>query len=72
MVDLARCLVMANNNSPITLQIKNVTTLGRHCTEFLKWSKFKDYDFYEKKHISDKINELDNEIRFSMNNPDRN
>ena len=47
MVDLARCLVMANNNSPITLQIKNVTTLGRHCTEFLKWSKFKDYDFYE-------------------------
>ena len=46
-VDLARCLVLANKNSPLSLRIKNTTTLGRNCADFLKWSKFKDYDFYE-------------------------
>lgn len=45
-IQFARCLVLANNNSPISLRIKNVTTLGRHCSEFLKWSKYKDFDFY--------------------------
>lgn len=46
---------MINNNSPLSLRVKDVTTMGRHCTDLLKWIKHKDYKYYEKTHCNDKV-----------------
>lgn len=38
MVKLAKCLILVNQNSPLSMRVKNITTLGRPGTDFLKVS----------------------------------
>jgi hypothetical protein len=40
MKKLAKCLMLVNANSPTSMRIKNITTLGRPGTDFLKVSQF--------------------------------
>ena len=60
---LAKCLIMINKNSPISMRLKNITTLGRPGTDFLRVSKYQDFPYYEQKVRDDKINTLTDEIK---------
>ncbi len=58
--------MLVNANSPTSMRMKNITTLGRPGTDFLRVSQFQDYPFYSKQFENDKVNELDEEIKDKM------
>lgn len=66
-----RCMILLNHNSPQAVRVKNVTTLGRHCSELLNWSKFQDYNFYENTFVSDKIDQWPEDLKDKLKNPDK-
>jgi hypothetical protein len=69
MKQLAHCLLLINRNSPLSLRLKNNTTLGRPGQDFLRVSKFRDFNYYEQKHHEDKINSLSEEVREKIKKP---
>ena len=58
MAQLAKCMIMANNDSPLMLRMSDVTVFGRHGNDFLKASKVLDYEYYKDIFNKDKINKI--------------
>lgn len=70
-LQIGKWLMLTNNNSPLSLKLKDITTMGIPSSNYIKLLQHRCKPFYNKSLLKDKLTNLAPDLRKKLVNPEK-